>query len=214
MSDFNDEFEDKDDYNKNPARPLSNRRAPQSLLARGSVPIRVDYQDEDGNWRMRIQMSRNKFGDKEKGIFLDEYRKHGRMMESASASGVTTGTVRKAMKEDEDFAEGVLLADEEYRDRLIGHHQDLVFNGTVKENYDRNGGLISKETVYPIRLIELELKKHDAGYRDKQELAVSHSGGVLVAPADVGSISDWEKKFAKPIKDITPKVEDEDEDPF
>ena len=155
-------------------------------------------------------MSRIKFGDKEKGIFLESYRKWGRMGEAAAAAGVTAHTVRNHIEDDEDFAVAVLMAEEEYTEKLIGHHQDLVFNGTVKKSYDRNGNVVSEETVYPIRLIELELKKHDSGYREKQEVAVSHSGGVLVAPAEVGSIEDWENRFSSAL-DVTPE-EDKDKD--
>jgi len=151
----------------------------------------------------KSRMVRIKFDDKAKGVFLDEFRKWGRMGESAAACGVSTGTVRRHMEDDEDFGVAVMMAEEEYREKLIGHHQDLVFNGTEKHSYDRVGNLVSTEVIYPIRLIELELKKHDSGYRDKQEVAVTHSGGVLVAPAEMSSIDDWEKRFSKAI-DVTP----------
>lgn len=176
----------------------------RSLVSRGSKPILVEEQDpETGKWRKRIKMSRTKFDETAKGVFLQEYAKWGRMGEAAAAAGVTTQTVRKHMEDDEDFAEAFLVQEEEYRDKLIGHHQDLVFNGTQKKSYDRNGNLVSEETIYPVRLIELELKKHDAGYRDKQEVAVTHGGGVLVAPAETASIEDWEARFGQ-AKDITP----------
>lgn len=200
-----------DEYNEDTYDRNNVRARPPSLLQRGSKPIRVQEMDEDGNWRMRIKMSRIKFGDKEKGIFLENYRKWGRMGEAAAAAGVTTGTVRKHMDDDEDFAEAFLMAEDEYKEKLIGHHQDLVFNGTIKRSYDRNGNVVSEETIYPIRLIELELKKHDSGYREKQEVAVSHSGGVLVAPAEMGSIEDWESKFSS-AKDVTPHDEEDKED--
>jgi hypothetical protein len=180
----------------------------------------MDIQDpETGEWRTVVRMARNRFDEAAKGRFLNEFMKWGRMGESAAAAGVSPQTVRKALEEDEDFAEAMLLAETAYKDKLIGHHQDLVFNGTVKESFDRNGGLVSRETVYPIRLIELELKKHDAGYRDKQEIAVNHSGGVLVAPAEMTSIDDWEKRFSQ-AKDVTPtplglsNEPTEDDDPF
>jgi len=60
-----------------------------------------------------------------------------------------------------------------------------------------NGNIVSTEKIYPIRLIELELKAHDERYRDKKELDVKVSGGVLVAPADVSSIDDWEARFGE-----------------
>ena len=208
-----------EDYADKYDRKFALRKRPRSLLARGSRPVIVDYQDEDGNWRSRIKMERIKFDDKAKGVFLEEYRKWGRMGESAAAAGVSTQCVRHHIEADEEFGKALIMAEEEYREKLIGHHQDLVFNGTERNSYDRNGNLVSTETIYPIRLIELELKKHDKGYREKQELEVKHSGGVLIAPAEMKSIDDWETRFGS-AKDITPKdgaepvflgpVEDED----
>lgn len=205
------------DYAENYDRQFRVRTTPRSMLARGSKPIMVHYQDGDGEWRTKIKMSRIKFDDAAKQIFLEEYRKWGRMGESAAAAGVTTLTVREHIDKDEDFASALMIAEEEYKDKLISHHQDLVFNGQEKVHYDRNGNIMSRETIYPIRLIELELKKHDEGYRDKQELKVQHTGGVLIAPAEMPSIDDWEKRFGA-AKDVTPKDNsplighDEDED--
>lgn len=193
-----------DEYTEDTYERNNVRQRPRNLLARGSKPIVVEEFDEDtGEWRRRIKMSRKLLDDAGKARFLAEYRKWGRMGDAASAVPCSTQVVRKEIAEDEDFAEAVLMAEEDYRDKLIGHHQDLVFNGTIKKSYDRNGNLVSEETIYPIRLIELELKKHDPGYREKQEIAVNHSGGVLVAPAEMASIDDWEKKFSS-MKDITP----------
>lgn len=211
----NDNPDTADEYD----RQFRVRRTPRSLLARGSKPVAVQYKDGDGNWRIKVKMSREKFGDAEKGIFLEEFRKWGRMGESAAAAGVATSVVRSHMEKDEDFAIAVLMAEEEYRDKLVSHHQDLVFNGQEKKIYDRQGKLVSTERVYPIRLIELELKKHDEGYRDKREVKMNHTGGVLIAPSETQSIDDWESRFGK-AKDITPQGEmieealkpDEDDD--
>ena len=184
------------------------------LSKRSKIVTESRYDEATGEWRQIVRLSRDKFDDKAKEIFLEEYAKWGCMGESAAAAGVTGGTVRRHIDEDEEFAEAFLVQEEEYRDKLISHHQDLLFNGTVKESFDRNGMLISRERVYPIRLIEMELKKHDKGYRDKQEIAINHTGGVLVAPAEVVDIDDWEARFSK-AKDITPSApllgEDKDE---
>lgn len=190
----------------------------RSLISRGSKPVQVDIRDEvTGEWRQVIRMSRLKFDDKAKEIFLREYAKWGRMGESAAAAGVSPQCVREHIEEDEEFAQALYMQEEEYRDKLIGHHQDLIFNGIEKKQYDRNGNLVSETREYPIRLIELELKKHDKGYRDKQEVEINHTGGVLIAPSEMGSVDDWEKKFAQ-AKDVTPSVpmidhdDEEDED--
>lgn len=154
-----------------------------------------EYQDGAGDWRTRIISQRMKLDEKAKGRFLKEYKDHARMGDAAAAASVTGGTIRRHMKDDQDFAEACLEAEETYVSRLIEHQQKLVFDGSVKKTYDRQGNLISEETVYPIRLIELELKKHDPGYRDKREVSMNVSGGVLVAPAEMKTIDDWEKQF-------------------
>lgn len=212
-----------DDYAEKYDEAFRLRKPPRSLLAKGSRAIRITEQDpETGEWRSYIRMSRVKFDDEAKARFLDEYRKWGRMGESAAAAGVSKQTVRKALEDDEDFAEAVMACEEEYKDKLIAHHQNLVFNGQEKVNYDRNGNIVSREQIYPIRLIELELKKHDKGYREKIEQEITHKGGVLVAPAEMKTIDDWESRFAR-AKDVTPNAPGEptkmidttdEEDPF
>lgn len=164
----------------------------------------VRYQDEKGDWRVKVVAQREKFDDAAKELFLAEYAKNARMGDSARAAGVTPPTVRRHLESDTDFAEACLAAEHEYRDRLIAHHQNLVFEGTTKTSYDRTGNIVSEEKIYPIRLIELELKKHDEGYRDKREVDMKVSGGVLVAPAEMSSIADWEAKFANgPVIEAT-----------
>ena len=158
---------------------------------------------DTGNWREMIKFTHRSLTEDDKGKILAEYSKWGRIGEAAAVAGVSSGVLKNEMKRDPDFAEAMLLAEEAYRDKLIGHHQNLVFNGTIKETYDRNGVLVGKETIYPIRLIEMELKKHDAGYRERQEVDIKVSGGVLVAPAEVKSIEDWENRFST-MKDVTP----------
>lgn len=182
------------------------RKRPRNLLSRGSmVTLKQEMDLDTGEWRAVVRMSRRKLdSDVHKAAFLDSYSKWGRMGEAAAAAGVTGATIRKAMEVDEDFAEAVLLAEEAYRERLIAHHQDLVFNGTEKIIYDRNGNVLSREQIFPIRLIELELKKHDKGYREKQEVDITHKGGVMIAPAEMNTIDDWEKRFAG-AKNVTPE---------
>lgn len=197
-------MDEEKDYAQQYDEQFSMRKRPRSLVSRGSKVIKEEIQDEvTGEWRTAIRMSRTKFDEKAKERFLLEFAKWGRMGESAAAAGVSPQTVRSHMEDDEEFAEAFYMQEMEYQDKLISHHQNLLFNGTVKETYDRNGALVGKETIYPIRLIELELKKHDKGYRDKQEVSVNHTGGVLLAPAETVDIDDWETRFGA-AKDISP----------
>jgi hypothetical protein len=59
--------------------------------------------------------------------------------------------------------------------------------------------LISKERTYPIPLLLAELKRVNPEYRESRQVDVKVSGGVLIAPADVPTIKDWERKFLSPV---------------
>jgi hypothetical protein len=180
------------------------RKLTRSLGARRSELTTERVLDPiTGVMKVKMKMKARRFGDNEKIEFLEEYSKWGRMGESCQKVGFSLQAVRHALETDEVFAAAFAEAELVYKEKLLAHHQNLVFKGQTKRTYDRNGNLISKERVYPIRLIELELKKHDAGYREKQEIAVNHSGGVVVAPSEVGSVDDWEKKFSQ-MRDVTP----------
>jgi hypothetical protein len=156
-----------------------------------------EYIDSEGITRYKL-VTGNKWNDEVKTKFLEEFAKHGRHGTAARIAGVSVATVKKYMEKDAAFGEACAEAMECYHDRLIEHHQNLVFNGTVKTTYGRDGSIVSEETIYPQRLIELELKKHDEGYRDKKDVTVNVKGGVLVAPATV-SMDEWEKKFGSPV---------------
>lgn len=213
-----DEYEDfRDEPLPSNALPVPEPQTvilPRRKGSRVGLIRRADPNSPDG-WRYVVGMQKHVFDDDAKQVFLEEYVKWGRMGEAAAACGFTPKTIRSAMESDPDFGEAVLIAEEAYKDKLIRHHQNLIFNGQVKETYDRNGNLVSREVTYPTRLIELELKKHDPGYREKTEQTINVKRGVMIAPAEMNSIDDWEKKYGqKEMIDVTPPTEaEEEEDP-
>jgi hypothetical protein len=160
-----------------------------------------EYIDSEGVTRYKLN-SAPKFDDEKKARVVEELALHGRIGTAARKAGVCTSTVKKHVERDPEFGRMVMEAVEAYKDKLITHHQNLIFDGQEKVSYDRNGNIVSVEKNYPIRLIELELKKYDEGSRDKKEVNMNVRGGVLVAPAEI-SMDDWETKFAaKEIDDI------------
>lgn len=160
----------------------------------------------DGTVQTVVKRVRRTFDDQAKADFLEAYAKHGRMGDAARSVGFTTKYVREALQVDEQFAEDCMEAEENYRCQLIEHVQNLVFHGTKKRSFDRNGNIVSEEIIYPIRLIEMEMKKHDKGYTDRKEVDLNVSGGILIAPKETESISDWENRFGKKDEmiDVTP----------
>ena len=157
-----------------------------------------EYFDDEGNWRLRMTTG-TKFDEVRRGIFLREMAEHGRKSTAAMAAGVSVTTANWAIKNEPDFSEAMAHCQIIYKDRVVAHHQDLLFNGVEKNRYDNKGNIVETTREYPIRLIELELKKVDDGYRDKREINMNVSGGVLVAPAGL-SIEEWEKEHGKVVE--------------
>lgn len=170
--------------------------------------VAVQYQDSEGNWRVKLSEARTGIREaRRQGVYLSELAKHGRVRDAAYVAGVSRQTVRQLRDTDSDFDEACVEAMQTYADRVVAHHQKLLFEGQERVTYDRQGKIQSTEVIYPIRLIELELKKHDEGYRDKREVDLKVSGGVLIAPADAPTIDDWEARFAA-ATDVTPRAEE------
>jgi len=131
-------------------------------------------------------VSHLKFDDEQKRIYLEALAEHGMKGAAAKTAGVSNQSVIDHMDNDPEFEEARVKAVETYQAKVITHHQTLLFEGELHEQFDRDGNITSSKRVYPIRLIELELKKVDPNYRDKQQIDVtSTTGGVLVAPAEL-----------------------------
>jgi hypothetical protein len=151
------------------------------------------------------------FIDKEeyRELFIQHYRKTNNLAHSAALIGVSVAAIKARRKKDKVFARLMQVAEDHYADQVKSVFQDLALNGTEKFTYDRNGNLISTEKVIHGRLLELEMKRVDASYNEKKEIAHTVAGGVLVAPAEV-SIDQWEQRYnGEDQDDHTTGLEDE-----
>lgn len=188
------------------------KRRPTLAGAPTRLMVREILDDEGNVVGHKLVSDTIKFREREEKIVVEELSKHGRIGTAARRAGVTIGTVKRHVERNQGFAEAVAEAIEVYKDRLLEHHQRLVFEGIPKETYDRNGALISRTTEYPIRLIEMELKKHDPAYREKQEFTHEHKGGVMIAPTEVENVDDWERRFGRPKDVVDGEIIDSESD--
>lgn len=150
----------------------------------------------DGTTVVKIVSSQGTFTPDLYNEFLDEYEKHGMIRKAAAAIGVSSSAVRRVIARNTEFAEACVECEETYRDKMVQHIQNLAFNGSIKQTFDRTGKLLTEEIVYPIPLIQMEARRVEAGYRDKREVEMKVSGGVLIAPAEVKSIDEWESRYS------------------
>jgi len=137
-------------------------------------------------WRTKIQQSRIKFDDVQKKIYLEHLARTGLKGRSALVAGVCARTVGTHLENDPDFAEAYEEANDAYRDKFVDHATTLAHDGIQVTKYDKDGNVIEERKDYPIRLIELELKRVEPTYRDKQQIDLNtNHAGVLVAPAEM-----------------------------
>lgn len=166
-------------------------------VRQGSAPKANPVADQT-NWRKNLVGQRIKFDDKAKELFLAAFADHGRKKHAAMAAGVSTLTVTNHCKNDPDFAQAYDEAQAEYRDKFVEKAiGDLAFKGIAINKVNQVTGQVFEERRdHPVRLLELELKRIDATYRDKQEVNLTGVGGVIVAPAGM-TPAEWVADQAK-----------------
>lgn len=145
--------------------------------------------------------------------FCEEFAKHGRKKQAADSAGVSLATVQRYLSADPVFKDMVFEAQAVYRDhvaeevyrRAIVGVDKVILGGQFKDE------ILGYEKVYSDRLLELEAKRVEPGYRDRGNIDIAvKEGGVLVIGGQ-GNIDEWENKFkdsAKPegkVIDVTPQ---------
>ncbi|MCK5612917.1 hypothetical protein KAR91_64180 [Candidatus Pacearchaeota archaeon] len=140
---------------------------------------------DQSNWRKKLQQSRLKFDDEQKTVYCEALADHGLKGRAAETAGVCRRLVAQHLENDPDFLDAVNEAVDRYRDKRVEKAMDLAFEGIEVKKYNKDGDLIETRRDHPVRLIELELKRIEPGYREKQTVDMNFTGGVMVAPADM-----------------------------
>lgn len=122
--------------------------------------------------------------------FLMLYSETGRLCQSAIAVGVHPNTVAGLRKRDPEFDAEVKLAKEIFNESL---DQEIVRRGKV--GYDKpvfyQGEEVAIVREYSDVLLLAAAKRHDPAYRDKQQIDVNHTGGVMIVPGKAKSPDEW-----------------------
>ena len=171
-----------------------------------------DVQADQTNWRTQLRQSRIKFDDEQKQIYLAKMAETGLKGESARAAGVSLSCVQKHRDNDEEFAEAEAAAMKRYSDFVAsavrargieGYEEPVFFKGVraIEPVLDENGAQVLDDQDRPIykftgvrkfsdRMLEMEAKRTNEEYRDKQTIDLNANAGVLVAPEGMDP-EDW-----------------------
>jgi hypothetical protein len=165
-------------------RPANRRGRPKGT---GGTPVTGALKPvaDQSAWRRRMRANRLKFDDAAKATCLERLAEHGLRGRAATEAGVTLKTVHHHLEADPEFAEAYDQALVAYRDKFVDHATTLAYEGVPRVRYGKGGEVVEETRDYPVRLIELELKRVEPAYRDRPAVDHTHRGGVMVAPADM-----------------------------
>lgn len=131
--------------------------------------------------------------------FCEAYAGHNLITKAAQAAGVSITTVRNHLKTNPMFEEMVTDAKMIYRDKIVETIYERAITGIEEPII---GGVardqvVAYKRVYSDRLLELEAKRIEHGYRDKGGVEINTGGGVLVVQAGNMDEGSWEEKYGK-----------------
>jgi hypothetical protein len=162
---------------------------------------RAQTRNDLQGWRKKLQLSKVKFDDVQKGIYLNVLRKTGRKGTAAQAAGVCVQTVADHCENDPDFAAARDDALQEFADFIHAHAIKLSVNGVKKPivgGKDKDE-IIAHETIYATNILAMEMRRTNPEYKERQEIDVNQTGSVLIAPAEM-SPAEWIKQQAEKNK--------------
>jgi hypothetical protein len=135
--------------------------------------------------------------------FCEEFSKHNLLTKAAKAADISPTTVRKYLKINPMFEEMVLEAKAIYRDKIVETVYERAVTGIEEPIIGGMGRdqVVAYKRVFSDRLLELEAKRVEHGYRDKGGVEINTGGGVLVVQAGNMDEGDWEKKYGALQKD-------------
>lgn len=131
------------------------------------------------------------------GRFLEVYMECGHKAKAALAAGLSYDSIRRAEKDDPEFAAEVEQAHELFSARLSEAAYKAAVEGWKVPKYDAKGNLCGHEWKFSERILELLLKRHDPAFREKADIDVKHSGGVVVVQAPALMPGSWDEYAAQ-----------------
>ena len=126
--------------------------------------------------------------------FLAYYALTGQLQKSAQECGISPATVRSLQKKDPDFAAAMEEAKEDFKEAI---ERELIRRAVMgwDEPVYQKGELVGEVRKYDSNLLAMLIKKLDPTYKERHEVSVNVSPGVLAVPA-AESKEDWEKRHA------------------
>lgn len=141
-----------------------------------------------------------------KQAIVDHLAEHDRITHALKQAKVPYHSYLRWKNEDPDFVEALKLARKRYRDRVVEIGQSRAFDGYIakrRTTYTRDGQEIKEEEwKYDSPVLQMELKRVEPEYKDRQEVAITGGGGgVIIVPPVFKTAEEW-LLFVKKMDEI------------
>jgi len=131
-----------------------------------------------------------------KRAFCVKYAELGVLRQAAKAVKVDPTTIERQRKSDPSFDEAVKAAYADYCETLEREAHTRAVEGWMEPVF-QGGRCVGEVLKKSDRILELVLKRHIPGYRDKQQVDMNVTGGVLVIPPTPKTSEEWEAQQGK-----------------
>lgn len=139
-----------------------------------------------------------KFDEDAQERFFRNYLETGLIHVSCRAAGVSEECFRQyRLNNYNGFADRFREIDGLFRDSIEAEIRRRAIQGIdepIIGGKDRDEVVITVKR-YSDKLLEMYAKRHIPEYRERQQLDVNVSGGVVVVPSGTGTVEDWDKEF-------------------
>lgn len=170
-------------------KPPSEKKKKSYASSTGVPNPRVDQL----TWRQKMKPGRIKFDDDMKELYLLNLADHGQKVLASKALGISHTTYQTHVKNDPEFAKRVTEVIRARGASMVQQIEKEALDGHEEKRYDKSGNISSTIIRYESNLRGMILKRHDSEYRDKHDINVNHTGGVLVVPSGQTS-EEWTGK--------------------
>lgn len=129
--------------------------------------------------------------------FLEAYRECGIIVKAALAANLSYSSIANLRKTDPDFEAEMEQAKQMWiAEKLDAPLREIGIDGIKEPIFSpKTGQLLGHKRVIHAQVTLAYARKFDPAYRDKQELDVNHTGGVLVVTAPARDVTDWKERF-------------------
>lgn len=142
-----------------------------------------------------------KFDDAAKSMSLEMFSKTGRMSDAAMVAGVSASTIREHLSRDQEFSAAWEIAREQYCDHVTALVEKRGFEGIEEPIL---GGkykdeVVAHKRIYSDSLAMMHAKRYVPEYREKQQMDLTVTGGVLAVASSFGNtangLKDWKREY-------------------